>query len=368
MSRMMRVARLHKSGEPLHIDKVEVPAPGPKDVLVEVQACGIVPNMLNVAHLYREIFPHIVVPELPAVFGLDAAGVVVEKGSQAHGIEIGDRVYVNPGRHCGGCYQCRMGRFEQCPAFALAGYIGAPLAAPIFKDYPFGALGEFLPAPTYSLVDLPDNVSFDVGARFGYLGTGYRGLRLAEVGPGTTLLINGISGTLGLGVALLALAMGARKVLGTGRNRDLLERVRAIDPSRIDVHSTHDAENVCDWARRLTGGFGPAAVVDCLGPDAPTAAAAQVINAMARGGKYVTVGVVGEIPLELNQLMDSNRQVLGSCWFSTADAQHMADLMGIGHVDLSVFEHEAFKLDDINEALEGLSQRHGGFSNFVLHP
>lgn len=368
MSRMMRVARLHKSGEPLQVDKVEVPSPGAGDVLVEVQACGIVPNMLNVANLYRDIFPHIVVPELPAVFGLDAAGVVVEKGSQAHGVDIGDRVYVNPGRHCGGCRECRMGRFEQCPAFTLAGYIGAPLAAPIFKDYPFGAMGEFLPAPTYSLVKLPDNVSFEMAARFGYLGTGYRGLRLAEVGPGSTVLINGVSGTLGLGVALLALALGARKILGTGRNRELLERVRAIDPARIEVHSTHDDEVVGDWARRLTGGFGPASVVDCLGPDAPTEAAVRVIEAMARGGKYVTVGVVGEIPLALNQLMDSNRQVIGSCWFSTADAQEMADLMEVGHVDLSIFEHEVFKLDDVNEALAGLSHRHGGFSNFVLHP
>lgn len=368
MSRTMRAARLHKPGEPLRIDEIPVPTPRPTDVLVEVRACGIVPNMVNVAHVYREIMPWIVTPELPSVFGLDCAGVVVEKGAQAHGIEIGDRVYVNPGRHCGGCHECRMGRVEKCSAFALTGYIGAPLAASLFRDYPYGAMSQYVTAPTYGLVRIADNVSYEAAARFGYLGTGYRALRYAEVGPGSRVLINGISGTLGLGVALLALALGARQILGTGRNRELLERVRAIDPSRIEVHSTHDAESVGDWARRVTGGLGTSEVIDALGPDSPSQAALDALDTLARGGRYVTAGVVGEIPLALNQLMDSNRQIIGSSWFSTADAQEMADRMAVGQVDLSVFEHEVFKLDDVNTALSSITNRHGGFSNFVLCP
>ena len=61
------------------------------------------------------------------------------------------------------------------------------------------------------------------------------------VGPGQTLLINGISGQLGLNAAQLALAMGATKILGTGRNQALLDRVKALAPRRIDVLSVPNA-------------------------------------------------------------------------------------------------------------------------------
>ena len=92
----------------------------------------------------------------------------------------------------------------------------------LFDAYPYGGLGEYMTAPQENLVKLPDTVSFEQGARFGYLGTAYSALKKANVGPGTTVLIDGISGTLGLGGCLNALAMGATKIFGTGRNAELL--------------------------------------------------------------------------------------------------------------------------------------------------
>ena len=57
-------------------------------------------------------------------------------------------------------------------------------------------------APQYALVKLPDNVDFNQAARFGYLGTMYSAMRKAGMGPGKSMLVNGISGTLGIGGAL----------------------------------------------------------------------------------------------------------------------------------------------------------------------
>ena len=78
-------------------------------------------------------------------------------------------------------------------------------------------------------------MSFEAAARLGYLGTAYAAMKKIGVGPGQSLLINGISGQLGLYAAQLALAMGATKILGTGRNAALLDRVKALAPGRIDV-------------------------------------------------------------------------------------------------------------------------------------
>src|SRR4029077_95581 len=133
----------------------------------------------------------------------------------------GERVYVNPGRSCGSCRMCRSGPPHDFPSWTLRAYFGR--SQEIMRAYPYGGLAQFITAPASALVKLPDNVSFEAGARFGYFGTAYSAMKKIGVGPGRAVLINGISGQLGLNAALLALAMGSTKILGTGRNAKLLD-------------------------------------------------------------------------------------------------------------------------------------------------
>jgi hypothetical protein len=74
MAASMRSARLHEPGQPLRIDTVEIPEPRPRDVLVRVKACGIIPNMNAI--FSGRLWNHL--PPLPASVGLDAAGVIAE--------------------------------------------------------------------------------------------------------------------------------------------------------------------------------------------------------------------------------------------------------------------------------------------------
>ncbi len=178
-------------------------------------------------------------PPLPAIFGLDPAGVVSKVGDQVLSIRPGERVYVNPARCCGSCRMCRSGQTLDCPHFTFQGYFGR--SQEIMRAYPYGGLSQFITAPATALVRLPDNVSFEAAARFGYFGTAYAAMRKIGVGPGQSLLINGIGGQLGLCAALLALAIGATKILGTGRNAALLDRVKALAPERIDVLTVPNA-------------------------------------------------------------------------------------------------------------------------------
>src|SRR6266571_2123470 len=71
MAASMRSARLHEPGRPLRIDMVEIPEPRPRDVLVQVKACGVIPNMNAI--FSGRLWNHL--PPLPASVGLDAAGV-----------------------------------------------------------------------------------------------------------------------------------------------------------------------------------------------------------------------------------------------------------------------------------------------------
>ena len=78
---------------------------------------------------------------------------------------------------------------------------------------------EYLTAPQHNLVPIPDNVTFEEAARFGYIGTAYAALRKANAGPGETIFINGLTGTLGLGATFSALGRGVTRILGTARDR-----------------------------------------------------------------------------------------------------------------------------------------------------
>jgi len=92
MTKMMRAARLHQVGQPFQVDTIPVPEVRPTDVLVEVKAAGVVPNLHNVVTNYPKWFPFLPLPTLPAIYGLDSAGIVSQVGSQVRsGIKPGDR-------------------------------------------------------------------------------------------------------------------------------------------------------------------------------------------------------------------------------------------------------------------------------------
>ena len=367
----MRAARCHEYGSPFSVDTIEKPSPRSTDVLIQVQACGMVHNLVNVLdpNVAGDVIQR---PALPAIYGLDAAGVIVETGSQVHGLAVGDRVYVNPLRYCGSCRACRTGRVRGCNHLTLSGYLGSgPKSKQMLAEYPYGGYAEYMTAPHYSLVKLPDSVSFETAARWGYFGTSYSALRRANVNMSTTVLINGISGTLGLGAALFALALGAPMILGVGRDLERLERVKALAPDRIHILSTADGASVGDWTRSLTGGDGVDVVIDALPTGCAGSAFLAAADALAREGVHVNVGSVLEpVPLNLFAIMNAHQSYVGSFWFTTPEGQEMADLAASGSVNLDVLDHEIFGLDDINEALAAITRddRDGGFTNFVITP
>src|SRR4051812_1570937 len=369
MTKTMRAARMHTVGGAMTIDTIPVPKPGSTDVLVEVKACGMVPNLGNVLANWTKWFPQLPLPKLPAIFGLDPAGVVVEVGAQVIGVRPGERVYVNPLRSCGACQMCRAGERSRCRYFTFNGYFGfGPELLKIYDIYPYGGFCEFMTAPQYALVKLPDNVTFEQAARFGYTGTSYGAMKKANATPGQSMLVDGISGTLGLGAALLGLAMGVSRIFGTGRNQQLLERVKALAPDRIEVHPLGHG-STSEWVKKRTDGEGVDFMISALGPGSPASTMVDALRSVRRGGRAVNVGAVAEVlPLDVHWLMDEQIQLIGSNWFTAAQGQEMAELARTGQLNLSAFEHRRFPLEDVNNAISGLSDRNGGFSNYVIVP
>lgn len=366
----MKAARIHHPGGPFQVDEVPVPEPSGSDVLIEIKACGVVPNLRNVVKHFAQWFPYLPLPAFPAIYGLDPAGVVVAAGPQAQGLTIGQRVYVNPVRTCGVCTHCRRAHFVRCPAYTFAGYFGfSPGSVAVQQRYPWGGFAQYMVAPANSLVFVPDDMSVETASRFGYLGTSYAALRRGVTDTTATVLIDGATGTLGVGAVLLALAIGVPRILAVARNRELLERVRRLSPRRIDTFSTLDGSTT-DWARARTGGEGVDLVIEALGPEAPLSATLQALSAVARGGRIVTIGGQKEaVPIDPIWLMANDLSYLGSSWFTTSQGQEMAELAATGVLDLSSFEVRRFGLDAIDAAVDAAAHRGaGGFTTIAVCP
>lgn len=362
---MMRAARLHEPGGAFRIDRIPMPQLRASDVLIKVVACSVVPNLKAIV---SGKYWH-TLPPLPAVYGLDASGIVAAVGADVRGIAPGQRVYVNPVLYCGTCAYCRNGSPQLCTALALRGYFGfSANALPLLREYPYGGHCEYLTASPQSLVPLPDSVSFAQGARFGYLGTAFAALEVAGVIPGSSVLVNGATGTLGLGAVLVALAMGATRILATGRNPALLAALGALEPQRIATHVLQSGPLI-DWMRERTEGLGPDVMVDCLGRGAPAESTMAALAGLKRGGRAVNIGALAAgVSIDPMAFMLNQIRYIGSTWFTTAQAVRMAELAAGGLLRLDVLQHREFALEALNDAVACAADRPGGFANLIVCP
>ena len=211
--------------------------------------------------------------------------------------------------------------------------------------------------------------SFEEAARFGYIGTAYAALRKAGAGPGKTILINGLTGTLGLGATLPRLAAASPAF-------SALRATASVSPASRRWRRTGSRR----WPKpkanrspigraRFTGGHGVDAVIDCLGPGTSGTLLMNAIYALRRGGKAINIGGVGEkTVMDVHWMMDNQIEFIGSNWFSVEDGDALAAMARTGTLDLSVFEHVRVPLAEVNRALDGSQFRDGGFTNVVIVP
>jgi alcohol dehydrogenase len=366
----MRAARLHEVGGAFTIDEIDIPTPGDLDVVIRVEAANIVPNLRNVINTYPVDKPFLPLPELPAVFGMDSAGVITEVGRRVRNLKPGDRVYLNPGRDSGDSWAARNGEPMNDPAYTFQGYFGfGPESIEIHRDYPHGGLCQYVKAPASAVIVIPDNVPLAAASRFGYLGTAYSGLLKGGVRGGTSVLIHGATGTLGVSAVLLARAMGATQIFGVARNEDRLEKLRAIDPDRIRVLS-YGQQDVGEWVREHTEGRGVDVFLDATGPTATAEVTMAGIWALRRGGRMVSIGAMPEdLPVPMYRLMTLHISIHGSLWFTVAEGEDMARMAGAGTLDLSHLDARFYPLDQANQAVSAAAQeRDGGFTSVIVAP
>ncbi|WP_404933566.1 L-threonine 3-dehydrogenase [Nitratireductor sp. L15S-10] len=268
MSNMMKALVKSRPEEGLWMERVPVPEVGPNDVLIKVRKtaiCGTDVHIWNWDEWARNTVP------VPLVTGHEFVGEVTEVGSAVTEYKPGQRVSGEGHIVCGHCRNCRAGRGHLCHNTLGVGVHRA------------GAFAEFIALPQHNVVPIPDNIPDEIAAIFDPLGNAVHTALSFDL-VGEDVLVTG-AGPIGIMGALVAQAVGARKVVITDINPGRLELAK-----KLGVQHTVNAaeETLAEVMRQLgmTEGFDVGLEMSGAAP-----AFRDMIDAMNNGGKIAILGI-----------------------------------------------------------------------------
>ncbi|WP_405655294.1 S-(hydroxymethyl)mycothiol dehydrogenase [Streptomyces sp. RK9] len=334
-----------KKGAPVEVQTIVVPDPGPGEVLVSVQACGVCHTDLH----YRE---GAISDDFPFLLGHEAAGTVEAVGADAGGLVPGDYVVIAWRAPCGTCRSCLRGRPWYCfdsrnAAQPMTLLDGTPLSAALG----IGAFAE------KTLVAAGQAVKVDPAARpeaAGLIGCGVMAgygaaVNTGNVGRGDTVAVIGCGGVGCAAIAGASLA-GARRVIAVDIDDAKLDGATRFGATHtVNSRGTDPVEAV----RGLTGGFGVDVAIDAVGiPETYK----QAFSMRDHAGVLVQVGVPDPAMAVELPLIDlfSRGGALKSSWYGdclpTRDFPLLVDQYLSRRLDLGAFVTEKIALDEVEEA------------------
>ncbi|GHB59603.1 oxidoreductase [Streptomyces umbrinus] len=351
MSQQVRGVVARAKGEPVGIETIVIPDPGPGEAVVRIQACGVCHTDLH----YREGGIN---DEFPFLLGHEAAGVVESVGEGVTDVEPGDFVILNWRAVCGQCRACLRGRpwycfnthnAEQKMTLLDGTELSPALGIGAFAEKTLVAAGQCTkvdPAASPAAAGLLGcGVMAGIGAA----------INTGTVGRGDSVAVIGCGGVGDAAVVGSHLA-GAAKIIAV----DIDDRKLATARKLGATHTVNSKEvDPVDAIRELTGGFGADVVIDAVGrPETYR----QAFYARDLAGTVVLVGVPNpEMKLELPLLDVFGRGgALKSSWYGdclpSRDFPLLIDLYLQGRLDLDAFVSETITLDGVEDAFARMNK------------
>jgi S-(hydroxymethyl)mycothiol dehydrogenase len=335
-------------GEPVSVETINVPDPGPGEAVVQIQACGVCHTDLH----YREGGIN---DEFPFLLGHEAAGIVESVGEGVTEVSPGDFVVLNWRAVCGDCRACKRGEPWYC--FNTHNATQKMTLEDGTELSPALGIGAFAEK---TLVAAGQCTKVDENARpaaVGLLGCGVMAgigaaINTGNVGRGKSVAVIGCGGVGAAAIAGSYLA-GASKIIAVDIDDRKLEVARNMGATHT-VNSKN--EDPVEAIQGLTDGFGADVVIDAVGRPETWK---QAFYARDLAGTVVLVGVptpdmkIPEIPL-----IDvfGRGGSLKSSWYGdclpSRDFPMLVDLYLQGRLDLDAFVSEEIGLDDVEAAFD----------------
>ena len=350
MAHQVRGVVAKGKGEPVTVETIEVPDPGPGEVLVAVQACGVCHTDLH----YRE---GAINDEFPFLLGHEAAGVIESVGPDVTGVAPGDFVILNWRAVCGECRSCRRGRPWYCfsthnatQKMTLDGVELSPaLGIGAFAEKTLVAAGQATKVDPRAKPETAGLLGCGVMAGLG------AALLTGEVTRGDSVAVFGCGGVGDAAIAGSRLA-GASKIIAVDLDSRKLELAREFGATHtVDASSTDPVEAV----REITDGNGADVCIEAVGNPKVME---QAFFARDLAGTLVQVGVPSpdmRIDLPMIEFFGRGGRLKPS-WYGdclpSRDFPMLIDLYLQGRLDLDRFVSETIGLDDVEEAFHRMER------------
>jgi L-iditol 2-dehydrogenase len=332
----------------LEIADMPLPAVGPEEVLVRVEACGICGSDV---HGYDGSSGRRIPP---IVMGHEAAGIVAAMGAGVRGYAEGDRVTFDSTVYCGACAYCASGEVNLCDNRQVIG-----VSCGDYRRH--GAFAEFVVVPQRILYPLPANISFAEAAMLEAVSVALHGVRVSEAKGGETALVIG-AGMIGLLTLQAARAAGCSPVFITD-----------VDATRLDLAAKVGAERIlhCSGAelvsevQKLTGGRGVDIVYEAVGRNETVAAA---IDCTRKGGTVTLIGnITPEVTIHLQKVVSRQIRLQGSC-ASSGEYPQAIELIADGKIQVKPLITAVAALEEGPRWFERLHAREPNLMKVILSP
>src|SRR5438309_118079 len=332
MSTKMKAAQISKAGGDWELVERDIPEPGPGQVRVKVEACGICHSD---ALVKDGVWPGLHYPRVP---GHEIAGRVDAVGANVTSWAVGQRVGVGwHGGHCFVCEQCRRGDFAMCVNRKVTGI-----------DFD-GGYAEYMIAPAAAVALIPDELPAEEAGPFMCAGvTVYNALRNSGARGGDLVAVHGIGGLGHLGVQY-ARQMGFQTVaLGRGKDKGPLAK-------KLGAHQYIDTDSA-DMVAELQK-LGGARVILATAPSAK-AISGLVDGLSARGTLLVPAAPADPLTVSMIPLIMGARTIAGWSSGTARDSQDTLEFSALTGV------HPMIEKYPLNRAAEAYEQMHSGKVRF----
>jgi S-(hydroxymethyl)mycothiol dehydrogenase len=337
--------------EPVSLETIVVPDPGPGEAVVAVQACGVCHTDLH----YRE---GRINDDFPFLLGHEAAGLVESVGPGVTEVAPGDFVILNWRAVCGQCRSCLRGRPQYCFATHNASQKMTLVDGTVLS--PALGIGAFCDK---TLVAAGQCTKVDPAARpeaAGLLGCGVMAglgaaMNTGQVGRGDSVAVFGCGGVGNAAIEGSRLA-GASTIIAVDIDDRKLELARTFGATHTVNSTTQDA---VERIRELTGGNGVDVAIEAIGLPQTYE---QAFYARDLAGTVVLVGVPNPtMTVELPFIEVFGRGgALKSSWYGdclpSRDFPMLINLYLQGRLNLDGFVSETIGLDGVEEAFHKMER------------
>lgn len=352
MANKVRGVVARAKGEPVTIEQILVPDPGPGEALVDIQACGVCHTDLH----YREGGIN---DEFPFLLGHEAAGVVAQVGEGVTDIRVGEFVILNWRAVCGQCRACRKGRPQYCFATHNAAQRmtlldGTPLAPALgigaFADKTIVAAGQCTPVSPATDPAVAGLLGCGVMAGLG------AAMLTGNVRRGDSVAVFGCGGVGDAAIAGAKLC-GATVIVAVDLDDRKLEWALEFGATHT-VNATK--QDPVEEVRAATAGLGADVCIEAVGHPRVLE---QAFFARDLAGTVVQVGVpTPEMRFPDIPMIEffGRGGALKPSWYGdclpSRDFPVLVDLYLQGHLPLDRFVSERIALEDVEDAFHKMER------------